>query len=210
MKKLALTLVAMTALAGCGKQDTAAAPVAAPCTEGTTCKAVVKSDDANGYFSKFVYNEKPTCTDKTFKFNWLTLSDRIVVAKTTDGDDIIADIQLFLTADGAFTGFYQEKTVKRGEEGVTQVTAINNKKDLSGSWSIQVPKDADPTLAIDGFGAGLAVKSRGWDGVQFTLAKDEQINAVLAEKKLAFIQMHSNTSKDGKTFDQLCPATGAQ
>jgi len=212
MKSLALTLVALATLAtiGCGKKDETPVQAAQPCTQGTACKVVLKAEDAKPYFSKFLYNEKAVCADKTLKFSWLTMTDRLVVAKTTDGDDILADIQLFLTDDGNYTGFYQEKTVKRGEEGVTLVTAINNKKDLKGTWSVQTPKDQDPQLAIDGFGSGLAVNSRGWPGVQFTLPKDEQINPTLAEKSISFIAVRSNTSKDGKTADQACTVAGAQ
>lgn len=201
MKKMAFWLVAAAVAAGCGKQESPAAPAAAACTTaGTACKVPVRPEEAATFANKYKYQTVGTCADKSLRFSWLTLSDRIVVATTTDGNEVVADLAVMLMDDGSLSGFYQEKTQKRGEEGFWQTIEIKNKKDLTGRWAPQGLQ-----VAIDGFGLGDPVLTRGWSGLQFTLPEDTTVwNAALAKKQISLIVAHSTISKDGKTVDQTC------
>ena len=206
MKTLALWLsaVALTATA-CGKQDSPQTVGNPACPNGTSCKINVEEKDAGGYYAQFDYRLPTNCEDQAFRFTSLKSTDRTVVAKTTDGDDIIADVQLFITDDGNYTGTYSEKTLKRIEGGVIQTTAINNQKEIKGTWAIQSNK-----IVVNGIGQGEAVRARGFPGIQFTLQDDQQLNPTLKGKQLSFITSLSKTSKDGKSVADACVKTEAK
>lgn len=183
----------------CGKQETQAPTPAPECKTGISCKTGVDEKQAGAIYAKYKYQEVGQCSDGSLRHTWLVLADRIVVAKTTDGKDIVADMQVFLYDDGSYTGTYQELTQERGDMGFWKTVSTANQKALAGTWAIQQSQ-----IMIEQFGLGDNVNARGWPGIQFTLAKDNSINPVLGEKQINLITTRSKTSKDGKSVDAIC------
>ena len=208
MKTWALGLfagVVAVAASGCGKQDVPQTAAPVHCDTGISCKVAVDEKQAAETYAKFKYQKVGSCADNSRRFTWLIGSDRLVVAKTSDGNDVVADLAIFLNDDGTYTGVYREKTQVRGEVGFWKTTEIKNKKDLAGTWALQRNQ-----IMISDLGLGDAATVRGWPGVQFTLAKDTKINATLGEKQLNLILTRSLVSKDGQTIEQACADEKAQ
>jgi hypothetical protein len=198
MKKLGLMMSALVFVAGCGKADNGSPAAGPACASGVTCPVTVTAEQAPTYFKQYQYQTVGTCADKTLRFTWLALSDRIVIAKTADGNDIVAEVNIYLDPAGTYTGEYQENTQKRIEEGFYQTIESKNKRDLTGNWST-----VGTQLVIDNLGNADAVTVRNWPGIKIDKSVTD-LNPLLVGKKLVFVNFRSIISKDGKTADQYC------
>jgi hypothetical protein len=202
MKSWAFGLLAvgvLIAVAGCGKDEAQKAAVADHCDTGFACKVTVDDKQVAETYAKFKYQKIGACSDSTRRFSWLILSDRLVVAKTPEGNDIVADMAVYLNDDGSYSGFYQEKTQVRGEMGFWKTIETKNKKALAGTWATQGTQ-----IMVSDLGLGDAVNARGWPGLEFKLAKDNKVNPILGDKQINLILTRSLVSKDGQTIDQAC------
>ena len=200
MKKLGLTLSALLLVAGCGKNDSPTTVAVENCATGKTCATKLAPEAASPYFIQFKYEVLGKCDAKAnLRFAWLGLADRVVISKNTDGSDVVAELNLYLSdTDNTYTGEYQENTQKLNADGFYETIESKNKRDLTGKWSIQGTQ-----ILIDQVGTGDPVRSSNWPGVQIKIDGDN-LNPALKGVTIVMIKTRSLISKDSQTVDQFC------
>lgn len=200
-KHILASLAAVAALAACSKPNQNQQQQAPTCPTNQTCVDQVTPAQAADYFSQFQYKQLGDCHDlSTVRFQWLTFEsrDEAVIARTQDGNDVVAELNLYLTADGKYTGEYQENVQQLQDSGAYKNIGVQNKRDLTGTWSVQGAQ-----LLISDLGTGDVANVNNWPGVSMKISGTD-LNAALNGQTLLMVNRRSMISKDRETADQVC------
>lgn len=162
--------------------------------ENHTSKVMIEGKESNDYYNQFLARTDGSCAKGSVWFRFLSI-DSVLLSKNSSGNDIRAELRIFMSADHTYRAIYQEQEVFEYTELGYKYQILEDKK-LAGRWSVE-----SDHIMFEGIGAGSALTYNEKPTIALDFTHDIRTAGLNGKSTLA----HYVVSSAGEeSYNQYC------